>query len=710
MDWLLGRVDSTMIVPSAVLVLWSALFIFAYFLMKKQDARLIAWGAALAVLSLQPLVHWSAALSVYFACGLFWCIQLAGAMILVGGLLRNKPGERLVRSGFLLGGALTVLALAALYFVRTEAGFSAWLAAAFIAQGAMLLVGTIICAAKNWRALHIPAYVALLLFTGADGYCAASLLINGDIVRFPVVYALDSLLVCNTLSFALLIQSAVESFRINKRLDYIVESSTLGLAFTDTKGRVQKINGRLMEMFGIGPETIKYGSTTLDGIGLGETVKACIQKGCEEEAVLDYEALRRAGIPTRGTGHIRLVVSAHAVDELGGGLKGWHIQAEDVTQIRETLSELTENRCRMELVLRAAGAYEYSREGYTIQAEALFRALGYGFSARNHINLMEIVHPQDQVKIRGAVEQGIPRPGENFSADIRLKNAEGAYVWHHLSSQYVCVNGRAVSLGIAFNIDLQKRMESHASQCDRLAAAGQLANGLAHDINNHLSTIHTSLGMLTAVSDEALRKKYISYMQEAVANASATLKRLVGFSKGDAEETGPVAVGEMLSSSVELLRRSAGVRNTVEYEEYQGNEVVLGNYFDLQNAVLNIGLNARDALPEKDGWIRVRSWVSRGNPLKPEAAYRWYFISIRDNGCGMSDDVQKRIFDPFFTTKPKGRGTGLGLYTTYGSVLRCGGTISVESAPGKGTEFVMAFPLMEEKAETPETAQEPVSS
>ena len=82
--------------------------------------------------------------------------------------------------------------------------------------------------------------------------------------------------------------------------------------------------------------------------------------------------------------------------------------------------------------------------------------------------------------------------------------------------------------------------------------------------------------------------------------------------------------------------------------------------------------------------------------LKPETACRWYNLSIRDNGCGMSSNVQRRIFDPFFTTKPKDMGSGLGLFTTHGNIQRHGGTISVESVQGEGTEFVLAFPLMEE--------------
>jgi signal transduction histidine kinase len=202
--------------------------------------------------------------------------------------------------------------------------------------------------------------------------------------------------------------------------------------------------------------------------------------------------------------------------------------------------------------------------------------------------------------------------------------------------------------------------------------------------------------MLTTVTNELLRKKCVSYMQEAIANSSAILKRLVRFSKGDGEEFGPVPANEMLSSSVELLRRSVNSHTAVEYDERPEREYIRGNYYDLQNAVLNIGLNARDALPQSGGRIAVSSWTSDRNPLKPETACRWYNLSIRDNGCGMSSNVQRRIFDPFFTTKPKDMGSGLGLFTTHGNIQRHGGTISVESVQGEGTEFVLAFPLMEE--------------
>jgi signal transduction histidine kinase len=182
-------------------------------------------------------------------------------------------------------------------------------------------------------------------------------------------------------------------------------------------------------------------------------------------------------------------------------------------------------------------------------------------------------------------------------------------------------------------------------------------------------------------------------MQEAIANSTGMLKRLVSFSRGDEEGYSLVDMNVMLNQSKELLERALYRESKITFSNSSEQVTVLGNYYELQNVILNIGLNARDALPEKGGEIMIKAWTAETNPLKPGAYPGWYYISIRDNGCGMSAETQKRIFDPFFTTKPQGRGSGLGLFTTYGNLQRHGGTISVESAQGAGTEFVVALPL-----------------
>lgn len=238
-------------------------------------------------------------------------------------------------------------------------------------------------------------------------------------------------------------------------------------------------------------------------------------------------------------------------------------------------------------------------------------------------------------------------------------------------------------------------LESMVQRSGRLAAAGQLAVGLAHDINNSLATAQMSLGMLDSAGEGEPGRKYLSYMRDAVSNAVETLKRLIRFSRGEGLEDRPVPMGEMLASSAELLRRALQGTASVELENCGGGDFVLGNYSELQNVVLNIGLNARDALPGRGGRIALRCWAAEGNPDKPGSTGRWCFISIRDNGCGMGPDVQKRIFDPFFTTKAV-RGSGLGLFMAQSSVARHGGTISVRSALGEGTEFVLALPVMED--------------
>jgi signal transduction histidine kinase len=249
--------------------------------------------------------------------------------------------------------------------------------------------------------------------------------------------------------------------------------------------------------------------------------------------------------------------------------------------------------------------------------------------------------------------------------------------------------------------DELRRVESAAARSSRLEAVGRMAVGVAHDANNHLATARASIGMMLSAGDERLKRKYASYLQDAIANASALLRRLVDFSKGNGGETGPVPANEMLASAVELLRRAAVGRAEVEYEERNEEEYVPGNASDLQNAALNILLNALDALPERGGRIEVRAWAEDGVQGQADPQGRRYCFSVRDNGCGMPEDVQRRIFEPYFTTKPEGKGSGVGLYAALGAVRRSGGAIEAHSAPGKGSEFVVTLPLIQAGTDEP---------
>ena len=696
MEWLLGRPSVYLTVSSAVLVLWSALSLFSRFFLKQSNRHFVLWGLALLTLSLQPFVHMVAELSVPAACIAFWVIQSLGTLLLAAGLPWGRAGRPSSGKLAAVWAALTALWLAGLFLAWSNHGVSAWLASGYLLQAAVIAAATVWNGFDHWARKNVPLMLAFLVFAATSIYFAVSLLSYGSINGHEALTLINALLLCNAMSFVLIAHGSAAAREARNRLNYLVDNTMLGMAFFDSNDCLISANRRLAELLGVDPAVLKPGSTEMASVGLDRVTGGDFSHRTFETSI-DYDNLASQGLPVSKTGRAHLLISILSLED-ADGLPGTFVQVEDVTESRNLLNELMEKRLRMELMLKAADAYEYVKDGRVLTSGTWFRAMGYPVSTMDIMEFADCIHPQDRHKYTMEQAVGEPRLGSSFNAEARVRDAEGNYVWHYVSSSNLLVEGRVITLGMALNIDRHKRLESYAMQSDRLAAVGQLANGVAHDINNHLMTIQTSLGMLQTVKDEVHRKKYTAYMRDAVENSSGILKRLVSFSKGEEETFAAFDMSVMLAQSKELLERALFRETKLTYANTAKRDHVVGSYFELQNVILNIGLNARDALPEKGGEIAITAWTAGSNPLKPGGSQGWYYISIRDNGCGMSAETQKRIFDPFFTTKPKGRGSGLGLFMAYGNVQRHGGTISVESSEGKGTEFLLALPLAEECA------------
>lgn len=695
MDWLLGQICANHIVSSAVLILWSSLFFFSCVYLKIEYKQLVLWGLALLALSLQPLAHLLAGRSVFAACLLLWVSQSLGSLFMLLGLFIHRLKQLPHRIALPVWCGITVIAIGGLLLCMYKDSVSIWLASLFLLQGVFLVSGLVLAILHAMEVRQVPFFVALLLYAATSVFYAGSLLNGGmGIASHGLLSLLNSLALSNTMCFYLVVQEAKKGNEALAKLKSLVDHTSQGLAFVDNDGKVQQMNRRLLEILGSDTGAGKDNGHQASDLGL-DNLLAAASEGGAARITIDFDSLALAGVPVRRSGQAHLVVTTRSV-EGAGGKAGRFVQIDDVTEQDNILIQLMENRFRMDLMMKAADAYEYSREGQCLTAADWFKALGHDFESIDMREFLDYVHPHDRAKYPVHAITEAPKPGVSYAAEGRFRNAEGNYVWFYVSSCNVVLDNKVITLGMALNIDKHKRVEQYVMQNDRLAAAGQLANGVAHDINNHLMTIQTSLGLINTVTDEVQRKKFTSYMQEALANSAGILKRLVSFSKGDEEGFAPVSMNSMLSQSKELLERALYREAALSYTNDADRDLVLGNYYELQNIVLNIGLNARDALPEKGGQIMIRSWTASVNPLKQEQGAGWYFISVRDNGCGMTIETQKRIFDPFFSTKPQGRGSGLGLFTSFGNVQRHGGTISVESAQGMGTEFILAFPLAEE--------------
>ncbi|MED5621894.1 PAS domain S-box protein [Ideonella sp. BN130291] len=259
------------------------------------------------------------------------------------------------------------------------------------------------------------------------------------------------------------------------------------------------------------------------------------------------------------------------------------------------------------------------------------------------------------------------------------------------------------SLSSLLATSLQRAQSEEAlSHAQRLESVGQLTGGIAHDFNNLLTVIQGNLQVLEelpAVADDAYAQQLVAAAARASRRGAELTGKLLAFSRRQVLQPAPVDLGAMLMSLSDMLRRTLDQRIRIEVDVSQALPPCLADPGQLESALLNIAINARDAMPD-GGVLRFEAQPCaslpagvRGELDDPSARdERFVAITIADTGTGMPEDVKERAFEPFFTTKEAGRGTGLGLSTVYGFVKQSRGAIAIDSVLGAGTRVTLYIP------------------
>ena len=233
------------------------------------------------------------------------------------------------------------------------------------------------------------------------------------------------------------------------------------------------------------------------------------------------------------------------------------------------------------------------------------------------------------------------------------------------------------------------RIEDSLRQAQKIEAIGQLTGGVAHDFNNLLMVITGGLDMLGRTTDPVRRQLLLDGMRQAAQRGAALTRQLLAFSRTQSLQPQPVDLARQLGGMRELLDRSLRGDVHVKYEFAEDLWTVKVDPGELELVVLNLAVNARDAMPQ-GGLIRIRA----DNVVLESAELRGDYVrlSVIDVGTGMSEAVQQHAFEPFFTTKEVGKGSGLGLSQVYGFAKQSGGTVEIESELGKGTSINLLLP------------------
>jgi PAS domain S-box-containing protein len=286
--------------------------------------------------------------------------------------------------------------------------------------------------------------------------------------------------------------------------------------------------------------------------------------------------------------------------------------------------------------------------------------------------------------IRAAVENE-----RTFRGSVLNYRKDGSSFWNDLTISPVRDERGTTThfVGILSDVTERIQLEAQLRQAQKMEAVGHLTGGIAHDFNNLLAVILGNSEILAeAIVDPELKSTAELVMETAERGADLT-QRLLAFGRRQALRPEAIPVDDAIASFSGVLRRTLGEHVSLVTPEPGGSDAAMVDRGLFESAILNLAVNARDAMP--DGGlltIATRTVASPGRGVPEELAPGEYVtVSVRDTGCGMSEDVLARVFEPFFTTKGVGKGSGLGLAMVYGFAKQSGGHVSIESAPGKGT-------------------------
>ena len=315
--------------------------------------------------------------------------------------------------------------------------------------------------------------------------------------------------------------------------------------------------------------------------------------------------------------------------------------------------------------------------------------------------LLRAIHDSDRAGWRVAL-QASARDLAPLDHQMRVRGDDGVERWMHAIARPVRrADGAVIWSGLA--LDVTDRQTAHAElhQAQKMEAVGQLTGGIAHDFNNLLAVLSMDLEELEALTppqDE--RRALIDEARETERLAAELTERLLAFARKQPLNPRTIEPAALLVGTAELLHRTLGGAIRIDYSEPGERWCAAVDPVQLENAVINLAINARDAMPDGGTLtIAVRNTTLDDVAEIPPGAY--LCIEVADTGTGMAPEIAERAFEPFFTTKKPGQGTGMGLSMVYGFVKQSSGHIAIDSRPGAGTTVRLHFPRTHAAADEP---------
>ncbi|HTR38579.1 MAG TPA: response regulator [Bryobacteraceae bacterium] len=382
---------------------------------------------------------------------------------------------------------------------------------------------------------------------------------------------------------------------------------------------------------------------------------------------------------------------------------------------RQAEADLHTSRERLELVLDAAdeGYWDWdliTGEGHLSPRHNTMLGYDPGQAPATYATFPSLVHPDDLHIVTAARES--LRKQDTFAFEVRVRAKAGNYLWCLCRGKVAArgEDGQPVRIvGANTDVTARKKLEDQFLQAQKLESVGRLAGGVAHDFNNLLTVINGYSDLLISrLEKQNPLRNMVEQIRKAGLSAASLTQQLLTFSRLHFAEPKPTGLNAVVDESKKMLGRLVGEDVEVVTALHARPDKVLVDRNQIHQCVMNLVVNARDAMPEggkvliETANVDVPTGELEAESSVPSGSY--VLLTVTDNGTGMDRETRRHIFEPFFTTKEKGKGTGLGLSTVYGIVQQCNGFIHVNSEPGRGSSFKLFLPRTDVDAELePET-------
>lgn len=498
-------------------------------------------------------------------------------------------------------------------------------------------------------------------------------------------------------------------------LETTIESTADGLLVVGREGEIRGYNRRFAELWRLPPEVLRTGRDQ-DALSWARTLLVDPEQFIERVRSL-YEEPEAESSDTLFLRDGRVFERYSQPHRLGAEVVGRVWSFRDVTARRQAEERLEQSRARyQQLVHSVAGIVWEMDPGMTAftfvspQAEQL---TGYPVSQWLQPEFWEThVHPEDR---EAAVSYCLTetRAGRAHSFEYRMLSADGRTLWMRDFVNVEVAEGVPVLLrGIMVDITELKRTEEALHQreeqlrhAQKMEAVGRLAGGIAHDFNNLLTAIVGYSDLLRESLGDDPRTEEVAEIRRAADRAAQLTRQLLAFSRKQVLQPADLHLQEVVLGLASLLRRIIGEHIRLETVLDAAPLWIRADRGQLEQVIINLAVNARDAMP-RGGVLTISvSAFAEGESLPAGAtgvvSPPVVQLLIRDTGTGMDDATRAHIFEPFFTTKEVGQGTGLGLATVDGIVAQSGGEILVNTAPEAGAAFRILLPQVSEPATAP---------